>query len=236
MPILGSLPGFNDTQMNDPVVPLWSATVNYTLNSDDVRRGELRARLAPAGGLRRSTAAAPNFCTAGFPVNPLSNQLTNGLAALPTLFPDANVVDPSYYNYDALTEVSPAYFDGTRVQPAADLHSGAAASPTRRRTTPIPGFADYSAVKDFAVSVTKVWGRHTIKTGYYKQSAAKRQNQGNPFGTLSFANDANNPLDSGFGYANAVLGVFSSFNQASRFIEGSTSTPTTRPTSRTTGR
>ena len=52
-------------------------------------------------------------------------------------------------------------------------------------------------------------GRHTIKTGYYKQSAAKRQNQGNPFGTLNFGNDANNPLDSGFGFANAALGIFS---------------------------
>ena len=65
-----------------------------------------------------------------------------------------------------------------------------------------------------------MWGRHTIKTGYYKQSADKRQNQGNPFGTLNFGNDGNNPLDSGFGFANAALGVFSSYAQASRFVEG----------------
>ena len=65
-----------------------------------------------------------------------------------------------------------------------------------------------------------MWGRHTVKTGYYKQTAAKRQNQGNPFGTLNFGNDANNPLDSGFGFANAALGIFSSYNQASRFVEG----------------
>ena len=59
-----------------------------------------------------------------------------------------------------------------------------------------------------------------IKTGYYRQKAAKRQNQGNPFGTLNFGNDANNPLDSGYGFANAALGIFTSYAQASRFVEG----------------
>ncbi|MEO7274194.1 MAG: carboxypeptidase regulatory-like domain-containing protein, partial [Vicinamibacterales bacterium] len=217
-PILGSLPGFNDTQMNDPVVPLWSATINYTLNSTTFVEGNFgRASHRQAGcGLNGNGV---NFCTAGFPVNPIANRLTNGLNALPTLFPNANIVDPSYYNFDALTEVGPDNFDGTRVQlPPAFAWGGRIANAPPNNL--YPGFADYSAVKDFAVSVTKVWGRHTLKTGYYKQSAAKRQNQGNPFGTLNFANDANNPLDSGFGYANAALGVFSSYNQASRFAEG----------------
>ena len=64
-----------------------------------------------------------------------------------------------------------------------------------------------------AVSLTKLAGRHTIKTGYYKQHAPKRQNQGTPFGTLNFDNDANNPLDSQFGFANAALGIFSSYSR-----------------------
>jgi hypothetical protein len=216
--ILGSLPGFNDTQMNDPVVPLWSTTLNYTLNATTFVEATFgRASHRQAGcGLNGNGA---NFCTAGFPVNPLSNKLTNGLIGLPTLFPDANVIDPSYYQFEALNEVSPINFDGTRVTlpPTFQWGSRIANAPP---SNAYPGFADYSAVKDFAVSVTKVFGRHTLKTGYYKQSAAKRQNQGNPFGTLNFANDANNPLDSGFGYANAMLGIFSSYNQASRFVEG----------------
>ena len=42
-----------------------------------------------------------------------------------------------------------------------------------------------------------------------------------PFtGQIAFDNDPNNPLDSGFGYSNAALGVFSSYNQQSRFVEG----------------
>jgi hypothetical protein len=42
-----------------------------------------------------------------------------------------------------------------------------------------------------------------------------------PFqGDLSFANDTNNPLDSGFGFANAALGVFTAYTQQSSFVEG----------------
>ncbi len=155
-------------------------------------------------------------------MNPIADQATNGLIGLPRLFPNANVIDPSFYNYDALTEVGPANFDGTRLFLAPAFQWGGRVA-NNANTPPshvYPGFADYSAVRDLAVSVTKVWGRHTIKAGYYKQSADKRQNQGNPFGTLNFGNDANNPLDSGYGYANAALGVFSSYNQASRFVEG----------------
>jgi hypothetical protein len=221
VPVLGSIPGFNDTQMNDPVVPLWSATVNYTLNPTTFLEGTFgRASHRQAGcGLNGNGA---NFCTAGFPVNDSANRATNGLIGLPSLFPDSNIVDSSFYNHDALSEVGPSNFDGTRVLLAPSFTwGGRVANGTNTPPSHVyPGFADYSAVRDIAVSITKVLGRHTLKAGYYKQTANKRQNQGNPFGTLNFGNDANNPLDSGYGYANAALGVFSSYSQASRFIEG----------------
>jgi hypothetical protein len=37
---------------------------------------------------------------------------------------------------------------------------------------------------------------------------------------VNFGNDANNALDTGFGFANAATGVFTQYLQASRFIEG----------------
>ncbi len=83
-----------------------------------------------------------------------------------------------------------------------------------------PGFADHSSVNDYAFNITKLAGRHTLKFGYYQQRAIKQQNQGAPFGTLNFNNDVNNPLDSQFPYANAALGIFQSFAQSSKFIEG----------------
>ena len=42
-----------------------------------------------------------------------------------------------------------------------------------------------------------------------------------PFeGRVNFGNDSNNPLDTGFGYANAALGIFSQFQQQNAFYEG----------------
>ena len=40
-------------------------------------------------------------------------------------------------------------------------------------------------------------------------------------GLINFGNDTNNPLDTGFGYANAALGIFTSYQQQSKFVEGS---------------
>ena len=90
-------------------------------------------------------------------------------------------------------------------------------------------------MNDFAASLTKVFGRHTIKTGYYRQKAAKRQNQGNPFGTLNFGNDANNPLDSGYGLRECRAGHLRRTRRRPGSSRGEFSR-TTRPTSRTTGR
>jgi hypothetical protein len=220
-PVIGSLPGFNDTQMNDPVVPLWSASATYTITPStflEVNVGHASHRQAGCG----LNGTGANFCTAGFPTNPVSSRANTGLTGLPYLFPDANIVDPSYYQFEALNEVDTPIWDGSRVllPPAFQWGGRVANSANTPPNNVYPGFADFSAVTDFSGSVTKVLGRHTIKSGYYKQYAAKRQNQGNPFGTLNFGNDTNNPLDSQFGYANAVLGVFSSYQQASRFVEG----------------
>ena len=38
--------------------------------------------------------------------------------------------------------------------------------------------------------------------------------------TISFANDTANPLDTPFGFANAAIGIFTSFNQVSKYVEG----------------
>ena len=38
---------------------------------------------------------------------------------------------------------------------------------------------------------------------------------------MNFGNDTNNALDTGFGYANAALGVFTQYTQQSKFVEGS---------------
>ena len=85
-----------------------------------------------------------------------------------------------------------------------------------------PGFLNVNATKDVAMSLTKVAGRHTLKAGFYNNHSRKSQNQNSAatFGALNFSNDTSNPIDAQFGYANAVLGIFASYNQLSRYIEG----------------
>ena len=81
-----------------------AVTVNYNINATDVPRRHLRARfgnqLAGCGGL---------------PVNDVSDARTTGLANLPLLFPDANVINPDYYAYEILQSQNPPYWDGTRL-------------------------------------------------------------------------------------------------------------------------
>ena len=77
---------------------------------------------------------------------------------------------------------------------------------------------------NISVSMTRLMGRHTIKVGYQLDKSLKKQEQlGNPKlfqGQLNFANDTNNPIDSGFGFANAALGVFTSYAQINKLFEG----------------
>ena len=85
--------------------------------------------------------------------------------------------------------------------------------------------ANINPSHDASFSLTKLAGRHTLKAGLYWNHAYKAQQLGTagatPFqGALSFANDTQNPLDSGFGYANAALGVLSSYAQQSVVVEG----------------
>ncbi len=80
-------------------------------------------------------------------------------------------------------------------------------------------------------SLTKLTGRHSIKTGFYHAHAVKYQaaasgSGGTPGlarGAINFGNDNNNPLDSTFGFSNAALGIFSTYQQASAWAEGANS-------------
>ena len=112
--VLGSLPGFNDTMMNEPVVPLWAVTANYSLTPTMFLEASIGHAQHDQAGCALNGGGA-NFCTAGFPVNDVASRANTGLAGLPYLFPDANVIDPGYYQFKALNQVNPAPWDGTRM-------------------------------------------------------------------------------------------------------------------------
>jgi len=48
----------------------------------------------------------------------------------------------------------------------------------RRSTSSIPGWLNINRTRDFATSVTKIAGRHTVKAGGYLNHSYKAQNVG----------------------------------------------------------
>jgi hypothetical protein len=65
-------------------------------------------------------------------------------------------------------------------------------------------------------NLTKIRGTHQFKTGIYIEHNVKLQPSGNGYaGSYNFAVDATNPLNSGDGYANALLGYYDNFTQQS---------------------
>src|SRR5215469_6201563 len=72
-------------------------------------------------------------------------------------------------------------------------------------------YADYSVID----GVTKVYKSHTFKAGIdTKFIYTKNGDSGNFGGNFSFQTDTNNPLDSGYAYANALLGNFRTYSES----------------------
>ena len=60
-----------------------------------------------------------------------------------------------------------------------------------------------------------------MKFGWFWQNSFKPQSSfANNNGQYNFVNDANNPVDTGFGFANAAIGVYNTFTQASDYVIG----------------
>jgi outer membrane receptor protein involved in Fe transport len=77
-------------------------------------------------------------------------------------------------------------------------------------------------INNFIDNVTKVSGKHTLKAGVYYQRASNRSNsQTNVEANIDFTSSASNPLNSGYPFANALLGVYTSYTQASAKPEAS---------------
>ncbi|MBI4907443.1 MAG: carboxypeptidase regulatory-like domain-containing protein [Acidobacteria bacterium] len=68
-------------------------------------------------------------------------------------------------------------------------------------------------------TVSKTWNAHTVKLGIYMDRVWATQGvagTGLPFnGAYDFGNNANNPLNTGYAYANAALGVFNTYSEPS---------------------
>jgi hypothetical protein len=120
----------------------------------------------------------------------------SGTAGLPYLFPDA--VQGDYV-------------------PWFQFRGGRTANAGQYQTDRGP-FTNENITHDVIANITKVWGSHNSKVGVYYQNSYKPQSIFASFnGNINFADDANNPFDTGYGYANAATGVFNTYTQANKF-------------------
>jgi outer membrane receptor protein involved in Fe transport len=71
-------------------------------------------------------------------------------------------------------------------------------------------------IDQYTDNLTKVWRSHTFKSGVYYQRASNQSNsQTNVEGNIDFSNNGSNPLNTGHPFANALLGIFNTYTQAS---------------------
>jgi len=67
----------------------------------------------------------------------------------------------------------------------------------------------------FQDDITKITGRHSFKFGAYLELDSKTEpGTTNYMGNFNFGSTTNNPLDTGNGYANALLGIFQTYQEA----------------------
>lgn len=82
-------------------------------------------------------------------------------------------------------------------------------------------FFNANKVTEVIDNFSKIWGGHLFKVGAYYMHNWKVQPSGaNYAGTYDFGDSSSNPLDTGFGFSNAAVGVFNSFQQASTYADG----------------
>jgi hypothetical protein len=75
-------------------------------------------------------------------------------------------------------------------------------------------------VFDFSDNISKVRGPHTLKAGiYYERVRYFSSGAGTNFGSFDFSSDTNNPLNTGYAYSNAMLGVFRSYQESNSRVE-----------------
>src|SRR6267142_2072004 len=178
-------------------------TNNSLVRINDVRPGTALA----IGATKTFSSTMVNEITVGFGKNQINidaatdalSRSKNGLSNLPALFP--NAIQNDYI-------------------PQFNFNGGRIANGPNYGTNNAP-FFNYNRTADVVDNFSKIVGKHALKTGLYFQYSWKDQTVfTNHNGNINFIDSTSNPLETGFGYANAAIGVFQSFNQASAYPTG----------------
>jgi hypothetical protein len=138
----------------------------------------------------------------GVTIAPSDDRATRSATGIntPLLFPDAN--EPNLIPSIAL---------------------GNLANANALPTTSVSGTFDQRfVINNFIDNLTKVSGRHAFKFGFYYQRASNASNSQNHVQSdIDFSNNASNPLNTGYAFANTLSGVYNSYTQASAKVHQS---------------
>ena len=219
----GTLPDFNDTQVYKKWFYLWATTTTYSLNPTtfvELTVGRTRNDLAGCFGPTNQVYAT--ICASAVPMDKIDSLSGAGLSALPSLYPNSGVLDKNYYAYQAMETLKPPMWDGTKMNLVPNFSWGSRVA-NAPPNVPFPGWLNTNQNNDYTASLTKVKGSHTLKAGGYLTHSYKAQQTlaGTWQGSVNFQQDTSNSLDTSYGYANAAVGVFDTYNQLSKYVEGS---------------
>ncbi|MGH9851514.1 MAG: hypothetical protein ACREBD_16895, partial [Blastocatellia bacterium] len=99
---------------------------------------------------------------------------------------------------------------------------GIASAPAVANTSVFGTFDQRFVINQFMDNLTWVRGKHTFKFGFYYQRASNASNsQARVQSDIDFSNNAQNPLNTGHPFANALLGVYNTYTQASAKVKQS---------------
>jgi hypothetical protein len=105
------------------------------------------------------------------------------------------------------------YSGGQASNPAYFTPGGQSSPGPSCSLTPYKNFNDNYVFQD---DLTKVVGRHSFKAGVFWEWNSKVEPSAGStyYGNFNFGSTTNNPLDTNYGYANALLGVYQSYQEA----------------------
>ena len=212
----GKSPSDNETVRIDyNISPSWRVYFRYVRNSTDSLtsaglNGSNNVGLSPFNMKIKANFYLANLTTI---INPtLTNEFIFGYTSggLPNFVPS----DSKYLRANSGVTLPLLYPEADPTGIVPNLNFGDVPNPPSIAFMGLP-YDNHNPVQNYTDNLTKVYSSHVIKAGFFLEHALKRQTASAPNnGSLSFARDAANPGDTGWAFANALLGNYTYYDQA----------------------
>src|SRR5262245_6823566 len=144
----------------------------------------------------------------GVTIAPSDDRATRSATGIntPLLFPDAN--EPG--------RIPSMLFNGIANIPNSSTNTNQGGALGAAQTSVFGAFDQRFVINNFIDNLTKVSGKHAFKFGFYYQRASNASNSQNHVQSdIDFSHNASNTLSTGHPFANALLGIYNSYTQAS---------------------